>query len=79
MARDIIDDRLIGALHLRALTLRGIEHDPAVEHLAVQAGTIDALMEGRYEGDATLAQVMAHGSLKRPRFPAAPMRVAVLG
>lgn len=62
MARDIVDDRLIGALHLRALTLRGIEHDPVAEHTAVQAGTIDALFDGKYEGDATLDEVIAHGA-----------------
>lgn len=63
MARDIVDDRLIGALHLRALTLRGLEHDPVAEHQAVQAGTIDAILAGEYEGDATLADVMRMGSM----------------
>ncbi|MHB1165094.1 MAG: acetolactate decarboxylase [Candidatus Nanopelagicales bacterium] len=63
MPHDIIDDRLIGALHLRALTHRGLEHDPVREHLAVQAGTIDALLAGRYEGDATVGEVLRMGDL----------------
>ncbi len=63
MARDIVDDRLIGALHLRALDRQGLAHDPVAEHTAVQAGTLDALLEGRYEGDATLAEVLRLGDL----------------
>ena len=63
MARDIIDDRFIGALHLRALTHAGLEHDPAAEHTAVQAGTLDALMNGGYEGDTTLVELLRLGDL----------------
>lgn len=63
MARDIIDDRLIGALHLRALTHAGLEHDPVAEHTAVQAGTLEALMAGGYEGDTTLAELLRLGDL----------------
>ena len=48
MAREVIDDRLIGAIHVRSLTLAGLDHDAVEEHRAVQAGTIDALMAGRY-------------------------------
>lgn len=63
MARDIVDDRFIGALHLRALTHAGLEHDPAAEHTAVQAGTLDALMSGGYEGDTTLGELLRLGDL----------------
>ncbi len=63
MARDIVDDRLIGALHLHALTRAGLAHDPAVEHTAFQAGTLDALMAGGYDGDATLDDLLRHGDL----------------
>lgn len=63
MARDIVDDRLIGALHVRALTRNGFEHDPAVEHTAFQIGTLDALMAGRYDGDATVGELLEHGDL----------------
>lgn len=63
MPGDIVDDRLIGALHVRALRRRGLAHDPVVEHEAVQAGTIEALLAGKYEGDATLAEILEHGDL----------------
>ena len=60
---DVIDDRLIGALHLRSLTRRGLDHDPVREHLAVQAGTLQALIDGGYQGDATLGEVLRLGDL----------------
>ena len=63
MPRDIIDDRLIGALHVRALNRRGFRHDPAADHVAYQAGTLQALMEGHLGGDATVGDVLAHGDL----------------
>lgn len=62
MARDIIDDRLLGALHLRTLTHAGLDHDPVAEHVALQAGTLEALMAGGYEGDATLADLLRIGT-----------------
>lgn len=61
--RDIIDDRLVGALHLRALTRRGLAHDAAREHTAFQAGTLRALMEGHLGGDATIGELLEHGDL----------------
>jgi len=63
MARDIIDDRLIGALHLQALTRAGLAHDAEREHTAFQAGTLDALMAGAYDGFATLKELLDHGDL----------------
>ena len=63
MARDIVDDRFIGALHLRALTRAGFDHDPVHEHQVVQAGTIDALLDGQYDSEITLAEVMRMGDL----------------
>jgi acetolactate decarboxylase len=63
MARDIIDDRLIGALHVRALTRGGFAHDPAAERVAFQVGTLDALIDGRFDGDATIAELLDHGDL----------------
>jgi acetolactate decarboxylase len=63
MARDIIDDRFIGALHVRSLTRAGFDHDPVTEHTAIQAGTLEALMAGGYEGDTTLDEVLRLGDL----------------
>jgi acetolactate decarboxylase len=62
-ATDIIDDRLLGALHVRALTRAGLAHDPTVEHTAFQAGTLDALMAGSYDGDLTVGELLSHGDL----------------
>ncbi len=61
MARDIIDDRLLGALHIRAMDRASFRSDPAVEHVAFQAGTLNALMDGHFGGDATVGEVLAHG------------------
>ena len=62
MAVDIIDHRLIGALHVRALRRAGLAHDPVAEHIVWQAGTLDALLGGRYDGDVTLGELLAHAN-----------------
>jgi acetolactate decarboxylase len=61
MARDLVDDRLIGALHVRALTRAGLDHDRSATHLVVQTGTVAALMDGHYDGDVTLTELLDHG------------------
>ena len=63
MARDVVDDRLIGALHIRALTRTGLLHDIAREHLVLQAGTIAALMDGHYDGDVRVGDLLAKADL----------------
>lgn len=63
MSTEIVDERLLGALHLRLLDRAGFDHDPAVEHTAFQAGTLDALMAGGFDGDVTIGEVLAHGDL----------------
>ena len=63
MPRELIDDRLIGALHVRALDRAGFAHEPDEEHAAFQIGTLDALMAGRYDGDTTVGELLAHGDL----------------
>ena len=63
MTSDIIDDRLIGALHVRALNRAGLDHDAAKEHMVVQAGTLEALMAGGYDGDTSLAEILRLGTL----------------
>jgi acetolactate decarboxylase len=63
MPRDIVDDRLLGALHVRALTRAGLAHDHATEHAVFQSGTLDALMVGRFEGDVTIGELLEHGDL----------------
>jgi acetolactate decarboxylase len=63
MARDVIDDRLIGALHVRALTRSGLLHEAPQEHLIVQTGTIAALMDGHYDGDLRIGDLLARADL----------------
>jgi acetolactate decarboxylase len=61
MARDVVDDRLIGALHVRALNRAGFDHDADATHLVVQTGTVAGLMDGHYDGDLTLGELLARG------------------
>lgn len=62
MAREVIDDRFIGSLHLLALTRKGLAHDAVTERTAIQAGTINALLDGCYEGDTTIGELLRLGS-----------------
>jgi len=63
MARDIIDDRLVGALHIRAMDRDAFRADRAGEHVAFQAGTLSSLMDGHFGGDATIGEILEHGDL----------------
>jgi acetolactate decarboxylase len=61
MAQDLIDDRLIGALHVQAMGRRAFIEDPTIEHVTFQAGTLNGLMDGHLRGDATLGDLLLHG------------------
>lgn len=61
MATDIVDDRFFAALHLRAMRLAGIAHDSAREHDAFRTGTLETLLAGRLQGDATIDAVLEQG------------------
>jgi acetolactate decarboxylase len=63
MARDVIDDRLIGAVHLRALTRTGMLHELPAAHTVVQTGTIAALIDGHYDGDLRVGDLLARADL----------------
>jgi acetolactate decarboxylase len=54
----VIDERLIGALHLTSGTH---EDDPGSGHRAFQASTIAALLDGAYEGDVTFSELAGRG------------------
>lgn len=62
MPRNVIDDRFIGSLHLMALTREGLAHDPELERTVIQTSTINALLEGSYEGDVTIGELLEHGT-----------------
>ncbi|MGB8647760.1 MAG: acetolactate decarboxylase [Anaerolineae bacterium] len=58
---DIIDRRLIQALHVERLRRAGLDHTEHVPHVIFQASTIDALLDGAYDGDLTFAELNEHG------------------
>ncbi len=60
--RDILDDRLIGSLHLRTLTRDGFRAAPTHRHQAFQVGTISGLLHGNYAGEMPLSELLAHGN-----------------
>jgi acetolactate decarboxylase len=59
----VIDDRLVGALHVRALTRAGLHHDAIASHTVVQTGTIAALLDGHYGGNVSLGELLEKGDL----------------
>lgn len=61
MSSDIIDDRLLGAIHLRSLRREGMDHDPHEAHEAFQSGTVRALMDGLFDGDLNIGELLEHG------------------
>lgn len=57
------DSTLVGAIHLERLQRLDAVGDPRAAHVVFQTSTIDALLDGAYEGDLTLAELAAHGDL----------------
>src|SRR5436190_3542898 len=60
--RHVIDERLIGGLHVEVLRKADLvgEHDP---HVVFQTATVSALFDGRFDGDVTFAELAQHGDL----------------
>lgn len=58
-----IDPDLIRALHLHAEDRRGAAMDHAAAHHVFQTSTIAAVLEGRYDGEMTIGEILAHGDL----------------
>ena len=54
---------LASALHVHRLTRDEFDHDPVARHLVWQTSSIDALLDGAYEGDLTIGELAAHGDL----------------
>lgn len=57
---EIIDHRLVGAVHLDAFR-RGA--DDGRDDAVFQTSTLEALLDGAYEGDLTVGDVLRHGDL----------------
>lgn len=58
----MIDERLIGALHLTSGGLTD-EIEPAEAHAVFQTSTLAALLDGGYEGDVSIGELARHGDL----------------
>jgi len=56
-----IDTALIGALHVEYLKKRDLGEDARSHHTLFQTSTIDALLEGEYDGDISFAELEERG------------------
>src|SRR5215210_711038 len=56
-----IDSALVGALHVEYLREQDLGGEERLYHTLFQTSTVDALLEGRYEGDVSIAELGAHG------------------
>lgn len=56
------DERLLHALHVQAVRHAQLrpEHEP---HVVFQTSTIGALLDGAYDGDVTVGELLEHGDL----------------
>lgn len=58
-----IDTALVGALHVEYLKKRDLSNDERPHHTLFQTSTIDALLEGKYDGDVSFAELADRGDL----------------
>ncbi len=58
---DILDPRLVHNLHIEKMRRAGTLRDEHLEDVIFQTSTIDALLDGAYEGDLTFAELREHG------------------
>jgi acetolactate decarboxylase len=65
-----IDGALVDALHVEYLRERDLEGDEHLHHTLFQTSTVDALLEGRYEGDVTFAELGDRGDFGLGTFDA---------
>jgi acetolactate decarboxylase len=56
-----IDTTLIGALHVEYLKQQDLGEDGRPHHALFQTSTIDALLEGKYDGDVSFAELEDRG------------------
>jgi acetolactate decarboxylase len=65
-----IDAALIGALHVEYREEQGLRRDERSHHTLFQTSTIEALLDGNYEGDVTFAELGEHGDFGLGTFDA---------
>src|ERR671918_785835 len=56
-----VDTALVGALHVDYLKKRDLGSDERAYHTLFQTSTVDALLEGKYDGDVSFAQLKERG------------------
>jgi hypothetical protein len=56
-----VDTALVGALHVDYLKTRNLAGDHHAHHTLFQTSIIDALLEGKYDGDVSFAQLEERG------------------
>jgi acetolactate decarboxylase len=65
-----IDSALVGALHVEYLREQDLGGDEHLHHTLFQTSTIDALLEGGYEGDVSFAELADCGDFGLGTFDA---------
>ena len=65
-----IDTALVGALHVDYIGRRDLAEDDPLHHTLFQTSTIDALLDGNYDGDVSFAELEAHGDFGLGTFDA---------
>jgi acetolactate decarboxylase len=65
-----IDTALIGALHVEYLERQGLRKGEHPHHILFQTSTIEALLDGNYEGDVSFAELEDRGDFGLGTFDA---------
>src|SRR3712207_8423939 len=65
-----IDTALIGALHVEYFERQGLREGEYPHHTLFQTSTIEALLDGNYEGDVTFAELEDRGDFGLGTFDA---------
>jgi acetolactate decarboxylase len=73
-----IDPRLVSTLHLQARRRAALPVEEHAAHVAFQASTLEALLDGAYDGDLTIGELRRHGDLGLGTFDALDGEMVVL-
>ena len=65
-----IDTALVGALHVDYIGRHDLTEEDPLHHTLFQTSTIDALLDGNYDGDINFAELEAHGDFGLGTFDA---------
>jgi len=65
-----IDTALVGALHVDFIGRQDLTEEDPLHHSLFQTSTIDALVDGNYDGDISFTELEAHGDFGLGTFEA---------